>query len=137
MSIIPKNCNECGYQGEWQCTHAFGADIGQEQDLLPEMCPIKDDVLNAKRFKVTYRGENLYLLIAEREGKPWEIWAEHATNGDPDLKYMLAGWDCSTRFIAQSLKLKPLGYVIKQLRSSSRLKKDLPGIIADSLELWL
>ena len=118
--------------------HDNGEDVEiLDVNVLPEYCPIKEDVLEAKRFKVEYRGERFYLCVTEREGKPWEVFVEHATNGKHEIQFMLAGWDCNTRFISRDLKREPLNKTIRQLDKSSRQRNDLPAIIAEKLRLWL
>ncbi|RLI65905.1 MAG: hypothetical protein DRO67_02010 [Candidatus Asgardarchaeum californiense] len=116
--------------------HGYNIDVG-DGSKLPELCPIKEDELPAKRYKVDYRGEHFYLLIVGRNNKPWEIFAEHPTNRKPSLTFMMAGWDGMTRFVTMALKAYPLDKVIRQLKKSSRQKNDLPGIIAEKLEEWV
>ena len=135
---IPKKCDLCGFFGENKCLHDHGKSIkvgdGSE---LPEFCPIKEDILDAKRFTVSYRTEPFYLMIVERNGKPWEVFVEHPVNSKPSIQFMLASWDCNTRFISRDLKREPLESTIRQLDKSSRQKNDLPYIIAKKLREWL
>ena len=137
MASLPENCDLCGFISQSGCKHDDGGGVEISMEELPKFCPLKEDELDAKRFKVNYRGENLYLLIVLYEGSPWEVFVEHAVNSKSSLQYMLASWDCNTRFISESLKSNSLEHVIGQLRKSSRLKRDLPAIIADKLEEWL
>lgn len=96
------------------------------------------DVLDCKRFRVTYREENFYVIIAwDEEGKPCEVFSEHATNRDYKLVYMMASWDALTRSVTMNLKAYPLEKVVIQLHKSSRQKNDLPGILAEILGKWL
>jgi len=138
MSELPINCNICAFFGENKCLHDHGLkiDVG-DGSILPDRCPIKEDVLDAKRFKVQYRTENFYLMITELEGKPWEVFVEHAVSGKYDLQYMMSAWDTATRFISRDLKREPLESTIKQLEKASRQKNDLPYIIANKLKEWL
>lgn len=138
MSTIPNSCDTCAFFGEDKCLHDHGRkiDVGDGSEL-PWRCPIKEDVLSGKRFKVCYRGEQFYLMILELEGKPWEIFVEHAISGKHSLQYMLASWDTNTRFISRDLKREPLESTIRQLEKASRQKNDLPHIIVDKLKRWL
>ena len=138
MSLVPKSCDLCGFFGKNRCLHDHGkgVDIG-DGSKLPKFCPLKDDILEATRFKVRYRTEPFYLMVVEREGKPWEVFVEHAVNRKPSLQFMLASWDCNTRFISRDLKREPLESTIRQLTKSSRQKNDLPYIIAEKLKEWL
>ena len=140
MSKIPENCDCCGYFIEganYVCVHddAHGVVI-KDVNKLPEMCPIKEDELDAVRLKVQYRGENFYMCIALYNNTPWEIFIEHATKGEPSLQYMMAGWDTVTRFVTLALKILPLHDVVEQLNKSSRQRNDLPAIISNALQQW-
>lgn len=138
MGAIPENCDVCAFFGADKCLHDHGNHIDiLDSFILPDRCPIKEDVLDAKRFRVWYRTEQFYLIISTLEGKPWEIFVEHAISGQHSLQYMLASWDCNTRFISMALKTYPLEKVIKQLSKSSRQKNDLPYIIAEKLKDWV
>ncbi len=119
----------CGYYGE-------GGLTVDTTTRHPE-CPIDTEVLEAKRFRVRYRGETFYLVVSMKDGKPWEVFAEYPAKSKHSVQYMMAGWDCNTRFISIALKKCPLDKVVRQLRKSSRQKNDLPDIIADILEEWL
>ena len=138
MSSIPENCDACAFFGKNKCLHDHGKniDVGDGSEL-PNRCPIKEDVLDAKRFKVQYRTENFYLMISELEGNPWEVFVEHAVSGQHSLQYMMSAWDTATRFISRDLKREPLESTIRQLEKSSRQKNDLPYIIANKLKEWL
>ena len=135
---IPECCDSCGFYNNAKCLHDHGRDliIGNCQNLH-HLCPIKEDILDAKRFKVQYRGESFYLMVVEYEKQPWEIFVEHATKGQHSLQFMLASWDCNTRFVSMALKKYPLLKVIRQLEKSSRQKNDLPYIIAEKLKEWV
>ncbi len=138
MSKLPKNCEECWYFSQG-CTHDCAKDVIVDKIKLPELCPLKEDVLEAKRFRVTYnKGENIYLVICTREGVPWEVFVKYDPETDrrQEAQYMLASWVCITRFVTLALKSFPLDKTISQLRKSSRLKDDLPGIIAEKLKEW-
>lgn len=138
---LPDNCNSCGFFNNATspvCSHDDAKSvIILDINELPELCPIKEDELDANRFRVKYRGEVFYLCVAELEGKPWEVFTEHPTNGKHEVQFMLASWDTSTRFISRDLKREPLADTIRQLRKSSRQKNDLPYIIAEKLTLWV
>ncbi len=96
------------------------------------------DVLDCKRFRVTYREETFYVIVAwDEEGRPCEVFSEHATNSSYKLVYMMASWDALTRFVTMALKAYPLDKVVRQLHKSSRQENDLPGILAEKLEEWL
>ena len=86
---------------------------------------------------MAYEREDLYLVITFKDGKPWEVFANHAIKGNPKINNMLATWDMSTRFITMSLKRDPLEKTIRQLHKSSRSKKDLPGILKTELSKYL
>ncbi len=142
MSDIPKNCDSCGFffnGGEIHCTNEDASPhlVIEDVNELPYLCPIKEDVLDTKRFRVKYRGEDFYLCVAEFEGKAWEVFVEHAITGKDELQFMMAGWDTATRFISRDLKREPLERTLRQLDKSSRQKNDLPAIIADKLRMWL
>ena len=139
---LPKNCNSCGFfidDGYDKCQHDHASVLLKITDIneLPEFCPIKEDELDAKRFRVHYRGESFYLCVAEREGTPWEVFVEHAISGKHELRYMMSAWDTSTRFISRDLKREPLESTIRQLDKSSRNRNDLPDILATQLRKWL
>lgn len=136
---LPKNCNDCGfYNDSGVCMHDHGKDVViTEKAVLHDRCPIKEDTLDAKRFRVKYRGEDFYLCVSEYEGSPWEVFVEHAINGEQKLQFMMAGWDTATRFISRDLKRASLPDVIRQLDKSSRQKNDLPYIIAEQLRNWV
>ena len=94
-----------------------------------------NDIMNSKRYKTTYRGENLYIIVVTNEvGQPFEIFVTHASNGDHNVQYMLASWDCLTRFISLCLQNFSLDQTIKHLRKSTRQSNDLPGIILRILQ---
>ncbi len=135
---LPKNCAVCGFNVDSACRHDHGKRLAiLNPDILHENCPIKTDELDAIRFRVWYRAEQFYLCVSVYEGKPWEVFVEHATKGKHELQYMLAGWDTATRFISRDLKREPLESTIKQLDRSSRQKNDLPDIVATQLRKWL
>jgi hypothetical protein len=131
---LPKNCNECSYFKE-SCTNVDADEslVITDQNILPSMCPLLDDELYAKRFKVTYRGEKLYVVISIKNGIPYEVFAEHATNSDHKLIFLLSGWDALTRMISLCLKVYPIDKVIRQLKKASRQPSDIPGILSDLL----
>ncbi len=137
MSKLPKNCGGCGYFSRG-CTHDCAKDVETTTLYLPELCPLKEDVLEAKRFVVLYRKQNIYLIVCLREGTPWEVFVKYdlETDNKIELQYMLASWVCITRFVTLALKSYPLDKTISQLQKSSRLKDDLPGIIAEKLKEW-
>jgi len=145
MSKLPKCCGDCGFFANGalcKCLHDDITDMLEIIDInkVPTFCPLKEDELDAKRFKVQYRGENFYLCIAEhpeRVGKPWEIFVEHAINGKSELQFMMSSWDTATRFISRDLKREPLESTLRQLDKASRQKDDLPHIIAATLRRWV
>lgn len=134
MSKFPKNCNECGYFKN-ECTNvdADSSLIIDDPNVFPDMCPLLDDELFAKRFRVSYRNEKLYVVISTKKGVPYEIFAEHATNSDPKLVYLLAGWDALTRMTSLCLRVYPIEKVIRQLKKASRQHNDIPGILSHLL----
>jgi hypothetical protein len=88
------------------------------------------DVMISKRYRIKYRNENLYIVVVTTEdGKPYEIFAAHSSNSSFELQYMLASWDCLTRFISMCLQTMPLEKIITQLNRSTRQPNDLPGIL--------
>ena len=92
------------------------------------------DVLNAKRYAVKYRNENFYVVVSEKDGTPYEVFAEHATDMDYSIQYMMASVDALTRTISLSLRCVSLGKVVEQLERASRQKNDLPAILANALK---
>ena len=95
------------------------------------------DVMDSKRYRIKYRSENLYLVVVTSEdGQPFEIFANHASNGDYNVQYMLASWDCLTRFVSMSLQHLSLDRTLNQLRKSTRQSNDLPGIILRILQSY-
>lgn len=95
------------------------------------------DVMNSKRYRIKYQDENLYIVIVTSDdGQPYEIFANHSSNGRFELQYMLASWDCLTRFISMCLQTMPLDKVIRQLNRSTRQPNDLPGIILKLLKTY-
>jgi RNAse (barnase) inhibitor barstar len=95
------------------------------------------DVMDSKRYRIKYQNENLYIVVVTTdEGHPYEIFAEHSSNRRFELQYMLASWDCLTRFISMCLQTMPLEKIIKQLNRSTRQSTDLPGIILNILKTY-
>jgi len=139
MAAIPKNCEECHYLSKTEiaikCTNP---DAQHDSDMSVEemyvKCPQKEDELIAVRYRTKYRDENLYIVISFLDCKPYEIFAEHASNSDPKISYMLASWDAVTRLASISMRELGVDKVIRQLRRSSRQTHDLPGIMSDLLE---
>jgi hypothetical protein len=136
MSILPEKCNDCHYYSVKVCLHdhAHGVDV-KEGESLPYLCPIKEDILDAKRYVIQYRDEKFYLVISHLHGKPWEVFTEHPTNMEPSVQYMVSGWDSMTRFVTMALKAYDVDKVVRQLLKASRQKTDLPGILASKLQL--
>ena len=96
-----------------------------------------DDVLDCKRFRVTYREETFYVIVAvDEDNNPVEVFAEHATNRDYKLIYMMSGIDTITRFVTMALKTYPLSKTIQQLNKASRNKNDFAGILRDLLKQY-
>jgi len=143
--MIPTNCNECSYvvsnkqQTSYKCSHESGWEIDEIFDPLHPIkeCPLHDDELEAKRFKAVYRKESLYIVVSLKYGMPYEIFAEHPTNMDVNLYYMMSSLDTITRLCTMSLKKYPLQRVINQMVKSSRTKNDFPGIISKILLEWV
>ena len=95
------------------------------------------DVMASKRYRIKYQNENLYIVVVTSDdGKPYEIFAEHSSNRRFELQYMLASWDCLTRFISMCLQNFPLEKTIRQLNRSTRQPSDLPGIILNILKTY-
>ncbi len=95
------------------------------------------DEMPAVRHRIKYRNENLYVVVVLNDaGQPYEIFAEHATRGDYKIQYMLASWDCLTRFISTALQILPLSETIKHLERSTRQAGDLPAIILNILSKY-
>ncbi len=95
------------------------------------------DVLEAKRFRCPYRGEKIYFIISLKNKRPYEVFAEVPTIGDPTYMFTRAGMEALTRSITLNLRKYPLLTVVRQLRRSSLQSMDLPGILASILEGWL
>ena len=93
------------------------------------------DEMKAVRYRIKYRDENLYVVVVlDKDNNPYEIFADHATSGDYKVQYMLASWDCLTRFISICLQTISLSKVMEQLEKSTRQLGDLPSIIFDILK---
>lgn len=137
MASIPINCGECGYSTEhethFECAHPDGELKGGDASALYTQCPIKEDELDALRFRVKYREQSFYLTVSFKDGIPWELFAEHPMNGDLKLNYMLSSWDAICRLSSAMLKTHGVEKVIKQLSRSSRQKSDLPGLLSHVL----
>jgi len=98
---------------------------------------METDVMDSKRYRIKYQNENLYIVVVTSDdGQPYEIFANHSSNGQFELQYMLASWDCLTRFISMCLQNFPLEKVIRQLNRSTRQSSDLPGIILNILKTY-
>ena len=132
----PKNCKECYLFGS-RCNHPNGDKVEIIDPLSKvKRCPIDEDELDAKWYRVNYRDEEIYLVIALKDGKPWEVFMEINTNKIDHLDFMISGWNTCTRFISMALKTRELKDVLCQLRRASLRKTDLPGILASKLEEW-
>ena len=100
------------------------------------------DEMPAVRHRIKYRGENLYVVVVFTEpdetgySSPYEIFADHATSGDYKVQYMLASWDCLTRFISLCLQNLSLAKAIDQLEKSTRQPGDLPAVILNILKKY-
>jgi hypothetical protein len=95
------------------------------------------DVMPSKRYRIKYQNENLYIVVVTTEdGQPYEIFANHSSNSQFELQYMLASWDCLTRFISMCLQTMPLEKTLRQLNRSTRQSTDLPGIILNKLKTY-
>lgn len=139
MAKLPKSCEECHYllsNGESVKCSNIDADHkpGWSIEEMHERCPQKEDELIAVRYRAKYRNENLYVVVAFLDGMPYEVFAEHATNSDPKVAYMLASWDSVTRLASLGMRELGVDKIIRQLRRASRQTNDLPGIMANLLE---
>lgn len=144
MSELPENCGTCHYESACEEGDHFYCSNPDSYDMIIENptvahpdCPLKDEILDAKRFRVKYKNENLYVVVATMEGMPREVFVQHATYGRNDLQFMMASWDSCTRLCSMALKQYPLEKVIRQLEKSSRSKNDLPGILSEKLKTWI
>ena len=139
---IPYNCLDCDLFRDKEglsCTHWHSNDIiiGDPR-IVQVSCPLKTEVLDCKRHIVMYRGEKFYVVVAELDEMPWEIFSElsHTEHKD-DLPYMIGGWTLTTRMVTLALKAYPLKRVVKQCYRSSYIKGDIPSIIGDLLKTYL
>lgn len=141
MSKVPEKCDDCGFcvssNGSYVCKHDYGKylDIIYPNERYKD-CPLLEEVLDSIRYRVRYREQSLYLTVVFKDGKPWEVFAEHPTSGDITLYYMMSSLDSITRLTTMALKVYPIKRVINQLVKSSRTPNDFPGILADKLNLW-
>lgn len=92
-----------------------------EQDALPE----EDKGVDGVKHTVDYKGENLYVVII---WKKCEVFIS-SVKQDQDPKTG-AAIDALSRLTTLAWKGSTVDTVIDQLRKSSRVKNDLPGIIA-------
>lgn len=143
MDNLPKSCGDCHYEkasdeGDYfYCSYdEKGETIIEDATIRHPDCHLVDDVLDAKRFRVRYRGENLYVIVATMNNIPREVFVKHPIHGKPELHYMMSSWDTCTRLASMALKKYPLRKVVRQLEKSSRTKNDLPGILANLLGQW-
>lgn len=143
MSDIPEKCDDCAYivsesGSVFKCGHDHGKYVGLVYpNEKKKNCPLQDDTLDAIRYRVSYRKQSLYLTVVTKEGKPYEIFAEHPTSGDITLYYMMSSLDSITRLTTMAMKVYPLQQVVNQLIKSSRTPNDFPGIVVSKLNLWL
>lgn len=148
MTKLPDNCDSCAYvQSEYaeeykttvlHCSHPEGRDLERINPFIRhKRCPIPDDILNGKRYRVRYRENDFYFIVLLKDEMPCEIFVEYPIQSDPSLDYMMSAWDAFTRLATMALKAYSLEKVIRQIKKSSRRKRDLPGITATILEGWL
>lgn len=145
LNKLPKNCNDCAFLVSQTGAELHPVCIYHEHDPviitneneLLDSCPIKDEVLTSQRHRVMYRGEKFYIVVAFKNNKPWEVFAEHPTSSEHSLHYMLAGWDLCTRLTSMALQTHPLPKVLRQMERSSRQLSDLPDILGSILRQYL
>ncbi len=89
------------------------------------------DILGATRYRVTVKGEKVYIIIAEKDGEPLEIFCKHPYGRD-------SNWDALCRSLSLSLRYGiPLTEVIKQLERSIKVINDTPSQLARILKTYL
>ena len=122
--------------------------IFQDKAILPQVRRIKipwrteiAEELDARRYRREDREKNTwYLVVSEWEGKPVELFMSSKTDNDHRLQFQIANLTALTRLVSLMLRHVFLGEQItlekikRQLRRSSRLKKDLPDLVHEVLE---
>jgi len=88
-----------------------------------------DCTIDAKRTRVKYRGENLYISHGIKNGKSHEIMLSACDQNKAEQQITLSGLDLVGKLISTLLKLGEHEKVEKILRTTSRSKNDLAGII--------
>lgn len=142
-SYIPEICNDCGFcvptanSQVYVCKHDYSDGLTIVPNETRTDCPLHDDILDSRRFIVPYRGETFYVVVVLKDDVPYELFAEHPTNSDPSLYYMMSSIDTITRLATMCLKKHTLQKVINQMARSSRTKNDFPGIISRVLTEWI
>lgn len=120
----------------------------QDRAILPAVKRIKipwrseiPEELYAVRHKTTDRdGAAWYLIVSEFEGKPVELFMSTAHENDFALQSNIANLTALTRLVSLMLRHVFLGERIifdkirRQLRSSSRLKNDMPDLVCQVLQ---
>lgn len=141
---VPDSCDECSYaltsygNADFKCGHEDGRLVKIMNPFSRNLaCPLLDEILTGKRYKVKYREHNFYFMVMVKKNVPYEIFIECSVRSDPSFDYMLSAWDAFTRVTTLALKAYPLAKVIRQIKKSSRRKSDLPGITTKILEDWL
>ena len=144
MNKVPDCCDDCPYaltsydKADFKCGHDEGKNIKIMNPFSRNLeCPLPDEVLTGKRYKVKYRGQSFKFMVMIKNNAPYEVFIEYSMQKNPELDYMLASWDAFTRVTTMTLKAYPLSKVIRQVKKSSRRKDDMPGITSKILEEWL
>jgi len=120
----------------------------QDRAILPSVKRIKipwrseiPEELDAVRHRAKDRdGASWYLIVSEFEGKPVELFMSTAHENDFAAQSNIANLTALTRLVSLMLRHVFLGERItinkikQQLRSSSRLQKDLPDLVHQVIE---
>ena len=109
--------------------------------------PKMPDEMDGTRYIEKYRGEDIYVIVAECEhtGLPLEVFVRFDQEGMPgqeDTKWLTeAGWDVITRLLSKMLQSQDeeftLRFIIKQIGKCKRIKNDLPTILERVLSNYL
>jgi len=86
------------------------------------------DIADADRHRVSYREENLYILVVAKEKELF------ISSVEQDIDPLTGSvFDTLSRLVTLSWNGTSLKKVVEQLKRSSRVKNDLPGILSTIL----
>lgn len=97
------------------------------------------DTLSATRYRIKYRGWNVYVVVSLMDGRPVELFVEFPFKpGQDDTALTYSGLNTITRLASQCLLSEDitLERVIDQLEKSSIKKSDIPSILSSILKKY-